>query len=113
MLEAPSTTGLIDRYVAAKEEKVQADLSNKAGSDFDRAFTEAMIDDHKHVFWLDVQCPTEQELATLAEAFQLHPLALEDASHEHQRPKVEEYEHFVFLVFHRCDADIEYYSWHL
>lgn len=53
-----------------------------------------LIGDPKHIFWLDVQHPTEQELATIAVAFQLHPLAIEDASHEHQRPKVEEYEHF-------------------
>ncbi len=64
-----------------------------------------LIDDPKHVFWLDVQHPTEQELAAVAEAFQLHPLAVEDASHEHQRPKVEEYEHFFFLVFHTVSLD--------
>jgi len=59
-----------------------------------------LLNDPKHVFWLDLQHPTGEELTTIAELFQLHPLAIEDAGHEHQRPKVEEYEHFLFLVFH-------------
>ncbi|HTK06368.1 MAG TPA: magnesium/cobalt transporter CorA [Ktedonobacteraceae bacterium] len=58
------------------------------------------LNDPKHIFWLDVQSPTEQELNAIADTFHLHPLAVEDASHEHQRPKVEEYENFFFLVFH-------------
>ncbi|HEY0756048.1 MAG TPA: magnesium/cobalt transporter CorA [Ktedonobacteraceae bacterium] len=64
-----------------------------------------LINDPKHVFWLDLQQPTEQELATIANLFKLHPLAIEDASNEHQRPKVEEYEHFLFLVFHTINLD--------
>jgi magnesium transporter len=64
-----------------------------------------LINDLKHIFWLDVQDPTEQELATIGEIFHLHPLAVEDASQEHQRPKVEEYEHFFLLVFHTVNLD--------
>lgn len=60
----------------------------------------ALLDDVKYVLWLDLQNPTEQELTTIAEIFHLHPLAVEDASSEHQRPKAEEYENFLFLVFH-------------
>ncbi|HEY4389117.1 MAG TPA: magnesium/cobalt transporter CorA [Ktedonobacteraceae bacterium] len=44
-------------------------------------------------------------MATIADLFQLHPLAVEDARHEHQRPKVEKYEHFVFLVFHTVNLE--------
>jgi magnesium transporter len=64
-----------------------------------------LIKDPKHIFWLDVQDATEQELATIGDIFHLHPLAVEDASREHQRPKVEEYEHFFFLVFHTVNLD--------
>jgi magnesium transporter len=52
------------------------------------------------LLWLDLQSPGEQELAQLGQQFKLHPLAIEDASHEHQRPKVEEYESFDFVVFY-------------
>src|SRR5579883_1279421 len=59
-----------------------------------------LVGNADHVLWLDVQSPSEQELEKIAATFQLHPLAVEDAGHEHQRPKVEEYEHFDLLVFH-------------
>src|SRR5437762_14283500 len=52
------------------------------------------------LLWLDLQNPSEQELVKLGQEFALHPLAIEDASREHQRPKVEEYEHFYFVVFY-------------
>ena len=52
------------------------------------------------VFWIDLYQPIEQELSAIAEAFRLHPLAIEDAANPHQRPKVEEYQDFFFLVFY-------------
>jgi magnesium transporter len=58
------------------------------------------------IVWLDVESPTEQELAKLGQAFKLHPLAIEDASHEHQRPKVEEYEGNEFCEYPRIEVAI-------
>src|SRR5438477_1310821 len=52
------------------------------------------------LLWLDLQSPSEQELVKLGQEFALHPLAIEDATREHQRPKVEEYESFYFVVFY-------------
>ena len=57
------------------------------------------------ILWLDLQNPSEQELVKLGQEFALHPLAIEDASREHQRPKVEEYEHFYFVVFYSVSLD--------
>jgi magnesium Mg(2+) and cobalt Co(2+) transport protein (corA) len=48
--------------------------------------------------WLDVQDPTEEELAIIAEEFSLHPLAVEDTHHRQQRPKVEVFEGNAFVV---------------
>jgi magnesium transporter len=49
--------------------------------------------------WLGVHDPDEAELAELAERFDLHPLAVEDAIHaEHQRPKLDRYEDTLFAV---------------
>src|SRR5436309_15439051 len=56
------------------------------------------------ILWLDLQSPTQEELARLGKEFQLHPLAIEDASHEHQRPKVEEYESFFLVVFYALNT---------
>lgn len=48
--------------------------------------------------WLELFEPTEAELDALGEGFGLHELALEDACRAHQRPKVEAYDNFHFLV---------------
>jgi magnesium transporter len=48
--------------------------------------------------WVGLHEPTEQELATVEEEFGLHPLAVEDAFTAHQRPKLERYEHTLFLT---------------
>src|SRR5262245_58700040 len=60
----------------------------------------AIAEKTDQLFWLDLNQPTEQELHTIAEAFKLHPLAMEEATARHQRPKVEEYSGFFFLVFY-------------
>ncbi|MGW1544390.1 magnesium and cobalt transport protein CorA [Streptomyces sp. NPDC002309] len=49
--------------------------------------------------WLGLHEPTDQEFAGLAELFDLHPLAVEDAIEAHQRPKVERYGETLFAVF--------------
>jgi magnesium transporter len=49
-------------------------------------------------FWVRRQEPVAGELATVAEVFALHPLAVEDALHAHQRPKLERYDDGIFLV---------------
>jgi magnesium transporter len=53
-----------------------------------------------HLLWLDLFDPTTTELQKVGEEFNFHPLAMEDASHSHQRPKIEEYEDFFFVVFY-------------
>ncbi|MER7760003.1 magnesium/cobalt transporter CorA [Streptomyces sp. NPDC097619] len=49
--------------------------------------------------WVGLHEPEQAELAGLAELFGLHPLAVEDAVHAHQRPKVERYDDILFSVF--------------
>ncbi|GAA1479438.1 magnesium and cobalt transport protein CorA [Nocardioides aestuarii] len=48
--------------------------------------------------WVGLHDPTEQELTEVAAAFDLHPLAVEDAVNAHQRPKLERYDDSLFLV---------------
>jgi len=48
--------------------------------------------------WIGLYEPTETEFDSLAQEFHLHPLAVEDAIHAHQRPKVEVYGDMVFVV---------------
>lgn len=56
---------------------------------------------HRNRFvWLALAEPSDGELALVQQAFDLHELAIEDVRRGHQRPKVEEYDGFVFVVMH-------------
>jgi magnesium transporter len=48
--------------------------------------------------WVGLHEPHAGELEQLAEVFGLHPLAVEDAIHAHQRPKLERYDDVQFFV---------------
>jgi magnesium transporter len=50
--------------------------------------------------WVALKDPDERELQLVEEKFSLHELAVEDASHGHQRPKLEEYGSSLFVVLH-------------
>jgi len=66
------------------------------GLDLHGAFAAAKAE---HTFvWLGLHEPSEEEFASVAREFELHPLAVEDAIHAHQRPKLELYGDALFLV---------------
>ena len=50
--------------------------------------------------WVALRDATDDELAAMQDEFKLHDLAVEDARHGHQRPKIEEYGNTVFAVLH-------------
>ena len=50
--------------------------------------------------WIDVQDPSAHELTLLLEGFGFHPLALEDVAKGQQRPKVDEYRGYMFVVLY-------------
>jgi len=55
--------------------------------------------------WVAVKDPDEAELAAMQEQFGLHELAVEDARHGHQQPKIEEYGQSLFVVLHTIEQD--------
>ena len=48
--------------------------------------------------WIGLLEPTEEELAAVSKELELHPLAVEDAVHAHQRPKLDQYGSTLFIV---------------
>jgi len=50
--------------------------------------------------WVGLHEPDEGLLAKMQEEFNLHPLAVEDTAHAHQRPKLESYGDTLFMVLH-------------
>lgn len=57
------------------------------------------------LLWVALKDPTAEELDIMQEEFGLHPLAVEDARHGHQRPKMEEYGDTLFVVMHLLEDD--------
>ena len=54
--------------------------------------------------WVALLEPDARALELMQAEFNLHPLAVEDARHGHQRPKIEEYGEVVFVVLHMIEA---------
>lgn len=48
--------------------------------------------------WLGLHEPSEQELQPIADAFDLHPLSVEDAVHAHQRPKLDRFDDYLLAI---------------
>src|SRR5687767_12398796 len=83
MALATSRCRVVDRRGAREEPLARETVERMLGEGF---------------FWLDLRSPSADDLALLQEALGLHPLAVEDSLHWEQRPKLEEYDGFDFLV---------------
>ena len=57
----------------------------------------------EHVVWADVSDPTSRDFEELGEEFGFHHLSIEDCQNEHQRPKVEEYLGYYFIVLYEAE----------
>lgn len=68
-----------------------------AAEDFNPADISDHLDEPGVTMWLDMCEPDEADLATISEELGLHRLAVEDAVHEHQRPKLDHYESHMFM----------------
>jgi magnesium transporter len=55
-------------------------------------------------FWLDLDGPSEADIDTLDDLFHFHPLALEDMRKKGQRPKLEDFGDYMFLVYYGATA---------
>lgn len=61
-------------------------------------------------YWVDFDCPSEEETAYLHSFFNFHPLAIEDCLDGLQRPKLNYYDEYTFFVLHAIsdkDMDLE------
>jgi magnesium transporter len=57
--------------------------------------------------WVDVTGGSDEEIDQMGEEFSIHPLALEDCHHQHQRPKVDQYQQHLLLVAYGTEAAIQ------
>lgn len=55
--------------------------------------------------WVDFESPSADEALILSDLFHFHPLAIEDCLHGLQRPKLDEYPGYLFLVVHTAGKE--------
>lgn len=67
--------------------------------------SELLAADSEVVVWLDLDDPTIADLQIVTDEFGLHPLAVEDAIHPHQRPKVDRYRSHLFANMYAVSVD--------
>jgi magnesium transporter len=56
--------------------------------------------EHGGLRWINIERPGPLEHEWLEEHFDFHPLALEDVRSRNQRPKIDEYDDYLFIVLH-------------
>ena len=54
-------------------------------------------------FWLDLEAPEEDDYSMLTSTFKFHPLTIEDVKTGDQRPKLEEYKDYSFMVLFKAE----------
>ena len=63
------------------------------------------VTDQDVTVWLDLRDPDHDDLGVLSEEFGQHPLAIEDAGYERQRPKLDRYRTHLFLTAYAVKLD--------
>jgi len=59
----------------------------------------------KNIVWIDLQDPADDEYAFLRDTFRLHPLTIDDCKQDLELPKMEQFDKYIFVGFHKIDYD--------
>jgi magnesium transporter len=75
----------------------------------EEGFPVERISDHladgKATIWLDLRDPDRDDLLVLQEEFGLHPVAIEDALFDRERPKIDRYDTHLFMTVYSAALD--------
>ncbi|NNC69735.1 MAG: magnesium/cobalt transporter CorA [Flavobacteriaceae bacterium] len=92
-------------YIGDKESKItKLEVFDYKNDHIDTLYTDTIEDvfqfkGNNQVTWINVDgLGNTDEIIKLGEYFKLHPLILEDIVDTKQRPKIDEYEHYLFIV---------------
>ncbi|MBA3302106.1 MAG: magnesium transporter CorA family protein [Thermoleophilaceae bacterium] len=56
--------------------------------------------EHEGLRWINIERPAAAERAWLEERFEFHSLDYEDVASRNQRPKIDEYDDYLFVILH-------------
>src|SRR6266545_336016 len=75
--------------------------------DFPAAEISEYLETPGTVVWLDLCEPDRADLEVISQEFGLHPLAVEDAVQQRERPKLDRYQDHSFLTAYAVDLDTD------
>ncbi|MBI4971627.1 MAG: magnesium/cobalt transporter CorA [Candidatus Omnitrophica bacterium] len=76
------------------------DKDNKFKRSEDSSDIIELLQNTKSTFWVDIEDLTEREIQVLANIFQFHPLAIDDCVKSNSYPKIDDFEKYLFFIFH-------------
>lgn len=69
--------------------------------DIDLSEIRTILQDPNSILWVDLDCnPVEVDEPLLRETFEFHPLVIEDALQETHVPRLDEWNHYIYIVLH-------------
>jgi magnesium transporter len=77
------------------------------GQDVQLSELDSLVRQDGVTVWVDYTSPSADDLAGIEKALGLHRLAVEDAVHEHQRPKLDRYPGHLFLAAYHAELDTD------
>jgi magnesium transporter len=84
--------------------KAVARLDNGKVSPVEPSAIDRLLRDQTTPVWLDIQDPADSDIELLRDEFGFHELSLEDAARRDQRPKVDEYQGYYFIVLYAASC---------
>jgi magnesium transporter len=93
-----------DRSTMVKNCVAYSDAGTR-GPEIDLAAVSEVLQAGSGFVWVGLHEPDEPLLEELQEEFDLHDLAVEDAHHAHQRPKIESYGDSLFIAVHTAQLE--------
>ncbi|KAK4053758.1 CorA metal ion transporter [Microbotryomycetes sp. JL201] len=107
----PSVAGTHIQGAASMTSSRPAGLANAEARERAKRARERMslirsdVDAEANTWWLDVMCPTDQEMKVLSKVFGIHPLTTEDIQMEETREKIELFRNYYFVCFRSFEQD--------
>ncbi len=65
------------------------------------------LKDRRNILWLDIKEPGERDFDLMANVFDFHPLSIEDAKNPQELPKIDEFNKYILVVFHRIAYNLK------
>jgi magnesium transporter len=62
------------------------------------------------LLWLDITDPQEEDFQLLVQRFALHPLVIEDMKDHEGRPKLHDYNDYLYIIFHALSYQVSYHG---